>query len=78
MNDIERLKEWMKERDLSVWDLAREMGLARHTVYFVVERRKNITETFAKRFVEHYGWDVASKIFVEHYSHLLNVIGTPA
>lgn len=78
MTDIERLEEWMKAQKLSVWDLAREMNLARHTVYFVVVKRKNITEAFAKRFVEHYGWDVASKLFVDHFAYLPQFIGTPS
>lgn len=68
MSDIERLEAWMETKSLSVWDLAREMNLSRHTVYFVVARRRRITDTFAKQFIQHFGWDEASKIFVDHFA----------
>lgn len=75
MNDIERLEQWMQAKGLSVWDLAREMQLPRHTVYFVVSRRKKVTESFAKKFAIHFGWDLAVSIFVDHFAYLPELAG---
>lgn len=68
MTDLERLRDWMREKNLTVWQLAREMGTPRHTVYSVVVVRKNITDHFVTRFIKRYGMEEGSKIFQEHFA----------
>lgn len=66
MTDIERLNEWMKANNFTVWQLAREMDCSRHTVNSVVNVRKAITAQFVTRFIRRFGADEAGKIFTSH------------
>ena len=70
MNDLERLRDWMREKEMSVWQLAREMGTPRHTVYFAVVRREKLSDHFVKTFIRRYGMDEGVKIFQEYFASM--------
>lgn len=66
MTDLDRLNRWMDKNSLTVWQLARELGLSRHTVYSVVVTRKKITDSFVTCFIRRYGPELATTIFTTH------------
>lgn len=72
MNDVERLLTWMKERNLNIKQMAREMRMPYQTVYHAVTVRgekagnDTITGSFIVRFTATYGFDEATKIFSEY------------
>lgn len=68
MSDLERLHAWMAANKLTVWELAREMGVSRHTVYFAIVRRKKISGEFVRNFIRRYGMEEGGKIFIEHFA----------
>jgi hypothetical protein len=69
MTDIERLREWMRQRDLTTKQMAREMEMPYATVYHaVIERgekagKDTITGNFVVRFAATYGMELAAEIF---------------
>lgn len=66
MTDLDRLNLWMKQNDLTVWQLARELGVSRHTVYSVLVTRKKITDAFVTSFIRRFGAAEAMEIFTAH------------
>lgn len=70
MNDLERLRQWMAQRDLNTPAMAREMGMSRHSLYANLEMRKGATYALVAAFTRRYGADEARTIFQEFYAPL--------
>jgi plasmid maintenance system antidote protein VapI len=66
MTDIDRLYAWMTERDLSLYGLAREMGIPYNTLYKMVVQRHTLSDKFMLRFIQLYGCDLAVQVFPSH------------
>lgn len=71
MNDIERLRDWMNQRELTTRQMATEMGMPFQTVYhaLVVRGEKagngGIAGNLIVRFIATYGYEEAAQIFGE-------------
>jgi len=63
MNEIERLKVWLIERNYSLRQLAREMGMPYQTLYHQVIVRERITGDTRWIFMQRFGLDDANRIF---------------
>lgn len=63
MNEIERLKVWLVERDYSLRQLARELGMPYQTLYHQVIVRGRITGDTRWVFLQRFGLEDANRIF---------------
>jgi hypothetical protein len=71
MNDIERLQQWMKHRNLNTRKMAAEMDMPFQTAYQAITVRgekagkDTVTGNFVVRFIATYGYETAASIFSE-------------
>lgn len=72
MNDLDRLKDWMTEKDMSVSHLASEMGISYINAYMCIEKRKILSANFERHFRRRFGSEVADKIFASNESICLH------
>lgn len=64
MNDLARLKAWMTSNNLTVSQLASEIGIPYITAYMCIEKRQLLSAYFERRFRQKFGSKVADQIFV--------------
>lgn len=63
MNDIQRLRQWMTDRNLKMGQLSREMDTPYITLYTILERRERVTYGLVSNFAQRYGADEAQRVF---------------
>lgn len=66
MNDKERLLQWMKERNISMSQLARATGDHTSAISMMTNGPREVNQAFKWRFGEAFGFDVATQIFLDN------------
>lgn len=69
MNELDRLKTWMAEENVSISHLAAEMGIPYINAYMCIEKRKILSANFERHFRRRFGSDVADQIFASNESN---------
>lgn len=70
MSDIQRLRQWMDERDLKLVQMSREMDTPYITLYTILERRERVTYGLVSSFARRFGADEAQKVFQDFLAPL--------
>lgn len=70
MSDIQRLQQWMAERDLEIVALAREMNTPYITLYTILKRRERVTFGLVSSFARRFGADEAQQVFSDFLAPL--------
>lgn len=63
MNEVERLREWMKEQGYTISSLAKAMSFSYDGVYQALNVRGYLSPNFKWCFQESFGRDLATKLF---------------
>lgn len=63
MNELDKLKAWMAENNLSNSQLAAEMGIPYITAYMCIENRKQLSANFERSFRRRFGSEITDHIF---------------
>lgn len=63
MDEIAKLNAWMASSNLTMSQLATEIGIPYINAYMCIERRKRLSANFELAFRRRFGPDVADSIF---------------
>jgi hypothetical protein len=65
MTDTERLHQWLKERDMTLYGLGQQIGMRYNTLWYMVVDRNTVSDKFITRFIRHFGCDEALVVFAD-------------
>jgi transcriptional regulator with XRE-family HTH domain len=62
-DNLTQLSTWMRERELSLADLARQMDLDYSYLWRIAQGERPITNSFIGKFSQVFGFDEAGRVF---------------